>query len=120
MKSIAVRKAYLNEHPVDFPLNNLEGLGPIVIQACLMEAGKILKITASGVGSNSTYERGEVLHLHVQQKLMTRPDLLIWTKLQENEQIREALRQAHILRDPLVEFGEKLVLFENLFGMTWA
>jgi hypothetical protein len=51
MKSIAVRKAYLNEHPVDFPLNNLEGLGPIVIQACLMEAGKILRISASGVGS---------------------------------------------------------------------
>jgi hypothetical protein len=121
----------LNEHPVDFPHNRLEGLGPIVIQACLMEAGKILRITASGVGSPSTYERGEVLELHVHQKLMIRPDILIWTKLQENEKIRETLRQAHmiifinensrlILRDALVEFGEKLALFEELFEMTWA
>jgi hypothetical protein len=68
---------------------------PIIIQACLLEAGKILRITASGVGSFFGYERGKVLEIHVKQNLQAQPDFHFWTNLQKHEKILENLYQAH-------------------------
>jgi hypothetical protein len=122
------------ERPVDFSAYNLVGLGLMVLQSHAGEDHfeKYLDISASGVGSPSNYERGELLVMRVRETPELRPFYNIWRKLGTGGEgkLRENLRQAHLiivldrelailLRESLIEYNDKIFTFYNVFGMNW-